>query len=72
MGSSVLYVTEKYFIYTGIVSRDSFACLKTENILFIMELSALGVFVCLFDCLFSIHFSVVPALVLDLGKFSLG
>ena len=31
-------MAEKYFIYMGIVSRDSFACLKTEKILFTMEL----------------------------------
>ena len=44
---SCLHGTGKYFIYMGIVSRDSFACLKTENILFTMELSALG-YLCVF------------------------
>ena len=39
--------TEKYFIRMGIVSRDSFACLKTENILFTMKLFALG-YLCAF------------------------
>ena len=54
-------MAEKYFIYMGIVSRDSFTCLKTENILFIMELSALGYF-CVFLTACSAFTSVLSLL----------
>ena len=54
----------------GIVSRDSFACLKTENILFTMELFVLG-YLCVFLTACSAFTSVLSLLLFWTSGFFL-
>ena len=54
----------------GIVSRDSFACLKTENILLTMELLIAG-YLCVFLIACSVSISALSLLLYWTSGFSL-